>query len=245
MGLVQGITEFLPVSSSGHLVIAQELLNWRGPHLEFDVAVHGGTLLAVVLVFWRQIEEVLRAPLGRKGRLILWGTLPTGLLGLLIKGWGEALFSSGPFAAAMLLVTGGLLWGTKARGADLRGPGSTDYRRALLIGLAQGVAVLPGVSRSGATISVALLLGLRRPWAGEFSFLLAVPALLGAMILEAREMLQPSLQWPLMVGALSVAISGFLALKVLLRVIKAGRLYLFAPYCWAVGAGYLVFHFAP
>jgi len=84
LGLVQGITEFLPVSSSGHLVIAQELLNWRGPHLEFDVAVHGGTLLAVVLVFWRQIEEVLRSPLGRKGRLILWGTLPTGLLGLLI-----------------------------------------------------------------------------------------------------------------------------------------------------------------
>lgn len=239
MGVLQGLTEFLPVSSSGHLVIAQELLNWRGPHLEFDIAVHGGTLLAILVVFRSEIGEVLRKPLQRRTGLILAASLPTAVSGLAVHLWGKGLFASAPFAALMLLGTGVLLWLTRGRVGQKELEG-TGFKEALLVGLGQAVAVLPGVSRSGTTISIALLLGLRRQWAGEFSFLVAIPAMAGALILEARGMVSASPQ-SLLVGAAWAFVSGLLALKVLLGLIKRGRFHLFAPYCWMVGGGYLLY----
>lgn len=236
--MVQGITEFLPVSSSGHLVILQDLLGWRGPRLEFDVAVHGGTLLAILLFFRSDIGEILRHPLGRRGWLIVVGTVPTALIGLLVHTWGRGVFSSAPLAASFLVLTGCLLWLTRGRdrhGGDQR----TEAWKAFLIGVAQGVAVLPGVSRSGATISVGMLLGLERRWAGEFSFLLAIPAIMGAMLLEAKEMAS-AVSLPLIVGTICAFASGYGALKLLFGMIRRGKFYLFAPYCWALGMGYLL-----
>ena len=165
LGLIQGLTEFLPVSSSGHLVIAQALLRFQGPGIVFDILLHGATLGAVVLYFWRDVVALLASllPGGDVGRrrvvgLILLATIPTGVCGLTIDHYLSGLFESEHFAAAMLVVT------------------------------AQGVAVLPGISRSGSTIAAGLMLGMDAQAAARFSFLMSIPAILAAVALHARDL---------------------------------------------------------
>ncbi len=260
LGFVQGLTEFLPVSSSAHLVIFQHLLGMRNPALLFDAVVHAGTLLAVLLVYgkdlWKVIGETLCAvqemvrdgsapavwrsrPYFRLGVYLLIGTIPAAVVGLLFQDAVEQAFGSLPAVGSMLLVTGVILFGTKSSKGARRGLEGLALRDCLVIGTAQSFALLPGISRSGITIATALFCGVKRDLAARFSFLLSVPAILGANILEvykARGTLQAIHQWPLLVGGLVSMITGYVALRLLLRIVHSGRLFHFSYYCWALGA---------
>ena len=253
LGILQGLTEFLPVSSSGHLVLGQNILGVNQPDLLFDVAVHVGTLVAVLFCFREDIVSILRGlwakdDQAREGRrllfLIVVGSVPTALIGLLFKDQFEALFSSLSAVGVALLVTGGLLMATRFAPQGRRGLNATGPGRALLVGLFQGLAITPGISRSGATISAGLYLGLDRRLAAHFSFLLSIPAILGALALELKDVEFSTVAVsPLLLGGVAAALSGYFALKVLLKVVQKGRLYWFAPYCWALGLAVLAMGF--
>ena len=255
LGIVQGLTEFLPISSSGHLVLVQQL--WpQAPlspqaQLLFDAAVHVATLLAVLWVFRRRVGWLVRAlfypsPLTAEERamgLRLWallgiGTLPTVALGLALRGPIERAFSSTTAVGAALLATGTLLF-IAGRRAGGRGLAEMRPRDALLIGVMQGLAIFPGVSRSGFTIATGLLLGLKRELAAEFSFLLSAPAILGALLLEVQGLRgapdTATALGPLLLGSLLALITGVLALRWLLRLLRRGHLRVFAYYCWPLG----------
>lgn len=258
LGLVQGLTEFLPISSSGHLVILQHLMGFKKPMLFFDIMLHLGTLGAVIAVFWQDLkkigqEEILPLLKGfcnnpgllsalsraRMTLLIMLATIPTGLIGYLFKEPLESLFASTYAVGFALCFTGTLLWFTKyckKKDATLK-----TYQ-ALLIGLAQGIAITPGISRSGTTIATGLFLGLSGELAARFSFLLSIPAILGAVSLELSSSTisthTPFL--PTLLGTLTAALMGYLALRYLLKVISHGKLYHFSYYCWLLGALALV-----
>ncbi|MCB2187418.1 MAG: undecaprenyl-diphosphate phosphatase [Deltaproteobacteria bacterium] len=246
LGLVQGLTEFLPVSSSGHLVLLQNLMGLQEPEMLFDVAVHAGTLAAVLLFFRRDIGDMILGlissrPEGQRGRRLIWlvlaGSVPTAVIGLLFRHQFEALFSNILAVGCALLLTGFLLFFTARVKPPRRNLERTGPGRAALIGLAQGLAITPGISRSGATISTAIFLGVERPLAAHFSFLLSIPAILGALALQLKD-LPPDggPGWAVLVaGALTAAVSGYLALALLIRVVTQGRLFWFAPYCWLAG----------
>jgi undecaprenyl-diphosphatase len=245
--LVQGLTEFLPVSSSAHLVFVQSVFGLKEPQVFFDVVLHLGTLLAVIVFFRSEILRIAKdLPMGLKGgreaskstRLLLWiilASIPTGLMGFLLKSWFESLFSRPKAVGAMLLITGSALWVTRYRKREGRALERMRWTDALVIGIAQGVAIIPGISRSGATISSGLFLGLERELSGRFSFLLSIPAILGATLLEFRKIESPSGGWALLAGAAVAFAVGLAALKVLMRIIRKGKLFNFAYYCWAMG----------
>jgi undecaprenyl-diphosphatase len=263
LGVVQGLTEFLPVSSSGHLVIFQHLFGLREPELLFDISVHIGTLAAVVAVFYRDIATlaaaVFRLPAMARAAggvkplvagseavrlivMIVAGSVPTALIGVYFAGIAEQLFGSIRLVGIALAVTGTFLWFTRkcpVRGRTMTG---MRLRDALIIGIMQGLAIIPGISRSGATISAALYLGIDRELAGRFSFLLSIPAILGALVLSINgEAFQTTLPvGHIIAGSLSAALIGYLALRILMVMVKGGRMYRFAPYCWIIAAATLV-----
>ena len=250
LGLVQGLTEFLPVSSSGHLTLGGALLGLSESHLVFDIAVHVATLLVVVVYYRSEIAIIARSCLARLGATSLMAepgqiqkdvhffvamiiaSLPTAVLGLGIKklGWDDV--STPGFASAMLLVTGGLLFSLRYVGEG--GCSTLSYRNAFLIGCIQGCAVLPGISRSGATIALALWLGIERDEAAKFSFLLSIPAILGAALLQILDVLEVGhgVDWShLLAGGLAAAISGGIAIGLLIPMIRKGY---FTHFCWYV-----------
>ncbi len=252
LGLVQGAAEFLPVSSSGHLALLQHFFR---PELSsertvlFDVLLHLGTLAAVLAAYRRELAEMLRSLLPRargqeRGarrlfRLLLLGTLPL-LPAVLLKERIETLFSSPLFIGAALLFTGCLLYisGRVLPGGDTET--TAGGRQALGVGLLQALALLPGVSRSGSTIAGGLFLGFRREFAVRFSFLLSIPAVLGAGVLELWELtdagFDPALLLPCALGAAAAAVSGFFAIRLVHRLTEGGRSGVFAWYCWGAGA---------
>lgn len=266
LGAVQGLTEFLPISSSGHLVLFQHLLGFRQPEILFDVCLHVGTLAAICVVFFKEIKQMLitllnlparsRAAGGlkklymtdeavRMAALICLGSLPTALLGLLFHQFVDRLFASVAMVGVMLLVTGCLLWLTRRLDQPGRPLMGLTIKDALLVGLVQGLAILPGISRSGATISAALFAGVDRETAGRYSFLLSIPAILGALVLEADASISQATIPPeiMLIGAIVAAGIGYAALKILLFVVNRGKLHRFAPYCWLVGATALLIGF--
>lgn len=258
-GTVQGLTEFLPVSSSGHLVLFQHFFGIEEPELFFDICLHAGTLVAIFFVFFQEIWSTLKTltrlpalsresgglkPLFESNEsirisvLILSSTVPTGIMGVLFHEIADRLFSNVALVGGMLLITGGLLWITKSFGTTGRSIREIGIKDSLIIGFVQGLAILPGISRSGATISTALILGIDREVAGRYSFLLSIPAILGAMVMGFESgLLEKSSASPaaLTGGTLVAAFVGYLALKILLKIIKHGRLFTFSPYCWTVG----------
>jgi undecaprenyl-diphosphatase len=247
LGVVQGLTEFLPVSSSGHLVFFQSVFGLAEPQLAFDVMLHLGTLLAVVVYFRTDIAQILLGTWAwlkerRKGegeaRLLLWivvASVPTGLMGVLFKDWFESFFSMPKTVGLMLLVTGMLLWLTRIVKRNEKTTGEMGVLDALIIGIAQGVAIIPGISRSGSTISTGLFRGLHRELAGKFSFLLSIPAILGATLLEFREIDTASGFGVTFIGMAVSFFVGLLSLKLLMNIVKKGRLSYFSYYCWAIG----------
>jgi undecaprenyl-diphosphatase len=256
LGLVQGLTEFIPVSSSGHLVLVPWLLGWAPPGLAFDTFVHWGTLVAVLAYFWRDwwtliaawVRGLLRWDWRDANARLMWlivvGTVPAALLGYALEGFFESLFGRPVWVSVFLLVTAGLLALSEWLSRRTRDLGSLRWPDALLIGLGQAAAIAPGISRSGTTISAGLLLGLGRPAAARFSFLLAAPIILGAGLFPLLDLLgEPNAltQVPALVaGFVTAAISGYLCIWFLLRYLQRRTLYPFAIYCLVAGGLCLV-----
>ena len=260
LGIIQGLTEFLPVSSSGHLVLFQQLFGLKEAELVFDVCVHLGTLVAVIAVFHREILNIMAALVRlvssagqretmrrqvesdaelKMALLIIIGSIPTAVLGLMFHSIADQLFSSSFFTGLALMVTGLLLWFTRRIKPDNKKTGIEGFTKtkAFIIGIVQGLAIIPGISRSGSTISIGLLLGIDRETAARYSFLLSIPAIVGAGALSLKDSLSqqdPAIRLALL-GAATAALVGYAALKVLLRMVKKGHLYVFAPYCWLIG----------
>jgi len=251
LGILQGLTEFLPVSSSGHLVLGQIYFNITEAGLAFDVSVHMGTLAAVLVVYFSDIREILgsvfrfiRAP-GRAPKddnlsfawCILAGSLPTALIGFGLKQFEAILFTSSFLVGAMLLVTGTLLWISKKYYRDTSTGGGLTLKRALFIGTVQGLAVIPGISRSGSTIAAAMFSGIDRTTAARFSFLLSLPAICGAQIISIKDALENGglIDPATIYGTIVSFIVGLAALKLLLKLVHTGKFHLFAPYCWLAG----------
>jgi len=244
LGIVQGVTEFLPVSSSGHLVIAEHLLRTNPPGVLLEGLLHLGTLAAILLVFRKEIIDMARS-LTRRGSLagrkeiglIAIGTAPIAVFGFLFRGRIEEAFSSLTVVGASLVVTGAilLLTGVVKREAQRGAVRAID---ALLIGLSQSAALLPGLSRSGATISSGIFAGLKPERAARFSFLLAVPALSGAGLLSLFSAPPgEAADWAgLAIATASAFIVGVLAIRTLLAIIARGRLWAFSLYCLGLGA---------
>jgi undecaprenyl-diphosphatase len=244
LGIIQGLTEFLPVSSSGHLVLFQNLLGFKEPELLLDCSLHFGTLLAVCVYFRNDLKKIvteiwkrdLKNPHASLALWILVGSVPTAIIGLVFKGPLERLFGSVTTVGAMLIVTGIIVALTRMipKGYGIRT--RVGLLAALAVGTAQGLAIIPGISRSGSTIVCALLFGLDRDLAGRFSFLLAIPAIIGALAIQIDlDALERVGLVPLVLGFFSSAIVGLLALKLLMGIVRKGHLYYFAPYCWVIG----------
>ncbi len=259
LGIVQGLTEFLPISSSGHLVLGEFLLGAEFNDLSFEVFLHFGTLLSVVIVFRRAIWSILAAvrlkiksalglsssPADSENWRLLWliivGSLPAGVAGVLFRNLIDKSFSSASFAAGMLLFTGTVLLLT---GFFATGRGRLNFLDATMVGLGQALAMFPGISRSGMTISAGIFRGVERSVAAEFSFLLSLPAILGASLVELREVAaSPHLGEGVAVyltGAATAFAVGYAAIRFLLKMIKKGKFHYFAYYCFAVGLFFLI-----
>ena len=248
LGALQGATEFLPVSSSGHLVLAQNLISgFSQPGILFDVTLHLGTLIAIAIYFWRDLSGLLTC-CGRRGpaaeverrllRLLIAGSIPTAIIGLTFKHQVERMFESPALVAGMLLVTGTLLFIADRYRPGTRREESLTTSDAILTGIAQGVAIIPGISRSGSTIVALLLRDVSGETAARFSFLLSMPAVGGAALLSLRdaEKLVPGELPVYLAGAGVAMIVGMLAIHLLLGVLRRRRLGWFAVYCWLVGA---------
>lgn len=241
LGAVQGLTEFLPVSSSGHLVIFQHLFNIPDTPLVFDVLVHMGTLVAVFVAFWSDIWDILRRPFRKITFLILVGIIPAGLAGYLLAPYFEATFKSLLVVGIGLILTGAILMFSERyanQRLGLKEENEISFLDVIFIGLLQAIAIVPGISRSGSTISAGLLAGLDRDFAARFSFLLSIPVIIGAGIFELQDIMHIDLPSaaivPYIVGVISAAIFGYFAIKVVLKLVRNGRLSVFSYYCWAV-----------
>ena len=256
LGMVQGLTEFLPISSSAHLVIVPELLGVESS-LEFDTLLHVGTLIAVISYFRSDViamikafcssladiprgrfkEEIRNDQFKRLAWLILVGTIPAGLMGILLKDFFESLFSSVSAVGFFLLITGFILWGVERMPRGEKKTKEISFTNSLIVGIAQGCAIAPGISRSGATIATSLYLGFDREMAARFSFLLSIPAILGAALIQLKDLTAGfDISTGSFVGGLiSAMIFSYLAIKFLMGYIKKHSLVIFAYYCWTVG----------
>jgi undecaprenyl-diphosphatase len=247
------------VSSSGHLVVLQGLFGVEGPRLFFNVMLHVGTLIAIVIVFWRDIVEIpkgIRAALGksrgvdsftlslwrsaqvRLAILIIVGSVPAALMGFVFEEIFSGLFASPLVAGFMLMVTGTILWFTRGRSSESKGMDEMGVIDTLIVGLGQGFALIPGISRSGITISFGLFRGMEREWSGKFSFLLAIPAILGALLMEFKMPSELSSQelFSTLAGTAVAVVVGYLSLRTLMHLVKRGNLAAFSYYCWGAGA---------
>jgi undecaprenyl-diphosphatase len=247
LGIVQGLTEFLPISSSGHLVIGEALLGLSSPGMSLEIWLHFGTLMAVVVYFRHQLFQVFGSVFGigeeagrNKNRTIFWaivmGTIPAVIVGLLFKSSIEMIFDSPRFAAWMLMVTGIILFSTrmiKPRDRKINIP------RGLIIGIAQSIAILPGISRSGSTISCAMYCGINPSLAAEFSFLLAVPIIAAAfgydLLFSGADLFSSQQIVKYMAGTVVSFFVGLLAIHLLLGIIRTGKFYMFGFYCLVAG----------
>ena len=265
LGFVQGLTEFLPISSSGHLVIFQNLFGLKEVNLFFDVAVHFGTLLAILAVLWQEVLSLIKGSfcfltytlrgqkdnLGKQDRtmarlagLIVIGLIPTGLIGFFMRDVVKLLFSSILAVGIMLLITGTILWITRMAGEGDKDTDTVSVLDAIIIGFVQGLSIAPGISRSGATISFGLFRKLKKSVAVRFSFLLSIPAILGAMVLEwENPLLQEGELLNVIAGTLIAAIVGYICLRILIRMVQKGHLHFFSPYCWALGSVTIILSF--
>ncbi|MDG1252138.1 MAG: undecaprenyl-diphosphate phosphatase [Schleiferiaceae bacterium] len=249
LGIIQGLTEFLPVSSSGHLELGRTILGttWdTSSNMMFTVTVHGATALATVLTFQKDIRNIISG-LFKEGTeerrfalALILSMIPAAIVGLFFNDVIELLFSGNIFMVAVMLIISGLLL-FLADGAK-KTHKKVSYLDALIIGLAQAIAILPGISRSGATISISVLLGIDREQAARFSFLMVVPLILGKMIMDTKELFgmgqmeQEQHLIPLLIGFLAAFVTGLWACKLMISLVKRAKLSGFAIYCMAVGA---------
>ena len=252
LAIIQGITEWLPISSSGHLAIAQKYFNIK-PTLTFDIALHVGTILVVLITFRKDVVNILKAFFqwdfeSEEGKLVLFiivGSIPTAIIGFLLLYYDivEMLFSNLLIVGSALLVTGIFLYAS----GHVKDGKKLNYLDTLLIGIAQGIATIPGISRSGFTISSGLLRNVKREKVFKYSFLLSIPAVLGAMaatiVKEHENLIVGSLDLCLtIVGATISFVIGYMALELLRKIFMKQKFHLFAYYCWIIGFAIIMLH---
>ncbi len=263
MGIVQGLTEFLPVSSSGHLAIFNRILQLDTTDgILFEVLLHVGTLVAIVIAFFPDIVELVREGIKLIGRLAAWpfsktksspirnnydrfvlliiiSTIPTVIIGLLLEKMVETAFSSLIIPGIGLLITGSLLLISLKFENGTRNEGDLPYKKGFVVGIAQGLAVIPGISRSGSTMVAGLASGMERQFAVKYSFIMSLPAVLGAAVLKLNDMSTMSLAsntlFAYLLGTVASAVVGYLCIRLLLDIIRKKKLHYFAYYCYAVG----------
>jgi undecaprenyl-diphosphatase len=260
LGIIQGLTEFLPVSSSGHLVLFQHLFQIHENQVIFDVAVHLGTLLSIITVYRHSLLNILigcKDSIKQKNvntslkliLLIVVASIPTAIIGLVFKDFFEQLFSNLTAVAIAFAITGTLLFVTKKFQSESSGDlfqfdfvESVTYFQALVIGTVQGFAITPGISRSGITISSGILLKMNWTSAALFSFLMSIPAIAGASLLQFKDVIWEEFHWqPLIVGFVFSYLFGVFGLKVILKSIHKGRLYIFSYYLWGLSFLLLIY----
>lgn len=254
LGIIQGLTEWLPISSSGHLALAQHVMGGKPPVL-FDITVHMGSVIVLIIYFWKDIKQVLGSLVSKDkkskkvkaGRRTAWyivlALIPTGIIGLIIDKFVEELvFTSLPILGTCFIMTGVILimtlWARPRK--DIFKTGNED---AILMGVAQGLAVLPALSRSGSTIGIGLLRGLKNETAGKLSFLMAIPAVLGAMLLSVKDFFEAGSEVNVAafaIGTLASMVVSYITLALLMRILKGKGFHNFAYYCFTIGAIVLV-----
>ena len=263
LGVVQGITEFLPVSSSGHLVLLQKIFGIEEAALVFDTALHGGTLIAVIVVLRHDILNILRRIVQPVTLYLIIATIPAVIVALLFKDFIESAFTSGAFLGfaflltSLLLITSEMLYKRAKKNTQARGQDRINLLDAVFIGILQAAALVPGLSRSGATISAGLFRRLDRDFAARFSFLLSIPAILGALLLQAKDLIRAAAGQgadeaaligantigilPIAVGTISAGIVAFFSIKLALKIVREHSLWGFALYTGILGLLTLIF----
>ena len=256
IGLVQGLTEFLPVSSSAHLIFAQQALGVGDVGLAFDVLMHVGTLVAVIVYFFNDIvnmikgfllslvdlkdgnfiREIKKDPYKKLAWLTILATIPVGVVGVLFNDIIESMFQGLTIPAFLLLVTGCLLYVSQRMNTGRIDVRNMTIKEALIMGCGQALAIVPGLSRSGTTIAAGLFAGLDKEFAAKFSFILSIPAILGAAVFQLKDLSGGNIEIGACIAGFVVAvISGYLAISVLLKIVREKSLDIFAYYCWIVG----------
>lgn len=254
LGVVQGLTEFLPVSSSGHLVLLQRIFGIEEPTLLFDTMLHVGTLIAVFAVLWQDIWKLLKKPLQKTTGLLILATIPTVIIALLFNDFIEDAFHSARYLGFSFLITAIVLLVSEflsKRPGETRGEEKMTWLDALIIGVMQAAAIIPAVSRSGMTLSGALSRKLDREFAARFSFLMSIPAILGALVFQAKDLFEITGSadagigiLPTTVGVIAAALVGFLAIRFMLNIVKNRSLIGFAVYVAILGVLIIIDQFA-
>lgn len=250
LGLIQGLTEFLPVSSSGHLVLFQGLFGIEEATQAFDILLHVATLIAVFVFYWNDIWALICHPFQRTTCLLIAGTIPTVLIALLFNDTFNKIFGQGKFIGFNFIFTAIVLIYADKQSGGKRKIKNMSIFDALVVGTMQGIAIMPAISRSGMTISASLSRGLNRDNAARFSFLLSIPAILGAMVLTIKDLVTGESDMvasvgilPMIVGFLVAAASGYLAIRFMVGIVKRGKLRWFAVYVFLLGVVLLVDQF--
>lgn len=244
LGIIQGLTEFLPISSSGHLVLFQKIFRVTEPTLTFGIVVHLGTLIAVFAVFWRDIVSLLRKPFQRLTLLLIAGTIPTAIIGVVFKDFFEEVFASGRTLGFEFIVTGIVLFFADCLNRGYKDVEETSILDAAFVGLMQGAAILPAISRSGLTISGALFRNMERDFAARFSFLLSIPAILGAAVFDMKDLIETGVgnldSASLGAGFIFSAIFGYISIKYMIGMLRKGKMRVFSYYVFALGGLVLI-----
>ena len=267
LGLVQGLAEFLPISSSGHLALLQQ---WFGIDenkvLLFAVLLHVGTLISVFIVYWKDIWELIvelcltikdlftgkglrleERPVRKLGVMIIVATIPTAIIGLLFNDLFDKLYTSVLPIGIGLIITGFLLILAERTGNSSRGIDRMNFRNALFIGTVQGIAICPGISRSGSTLFGSLICNLDRKFAVTFVFLISIPSILGSAVMEDQDAIKAGLDMaqlgPVLVGMVVAAVSGLIAIKTMIKIVSDKKLSYFSYYVWALGAAVVIYSF--
>lgn len=241
LGIVQGITEFFPISSSGHLVILQNLFGFKEPMLAFDIFLHFGTIVSILIFFWKDILAMFK---GKSPilKFVIIGSIPTFIIAILFQKIVKGLFASPLVTGYSLIITGAFLLVASffaIYNKTLRHNKDLTITNVTIIGIAQGISIVPGISRSGTTIGTSLIAGLREDTAIKFSFLLSIPAVLGANLLKMKEIYGNLIgvdAVPFLAGSLAAMATGIIAIRVLYSVLKKNLFFLFGIYCLLMGA---------
>jgi undecaprenyl-diphosphatase len=268
LGVVQGLSEFLPISSSGHLALLQYFFNIKGDKVVmFTVMLHMGTLISVFIMYWSDIWALIKElfitiadlvrgrglklderPVRKLGLMIIVSTIPTAIMGFAFNDFFESLYSNIALIGCGFIITGFMLYFAEKFGAAKKDIQQMNFRNAIFVGVLQGVAIAPGISRSGSTMVGSLTVGLKREFAVKYAFLISIPAILGSFVMEFKSAYttiqqNTSMAGIIALGVIIAAVSGIIAIKAMIKVVSNKKLKYFSYYVWALGAAVIIYSF--